>query len=299
MSLVDTVKNAFVPSTRRVPVHRRLCGRHAAARAVFDQPVLDRPDPHCLVRLFLPRSGARDADRRPAGHQPRRRRRLLGRPQHPAAAELGLGSGEMTRISVFMNVFSCHVNRAPVRGRITRIEHRPGKFLNAELDKASQENERNGLVIDSPNGTGRRRAGCRAWSRAASSAWAEAGGNIAIGERFGLIRFGSRCRRLPAAGRHAARFRRPDGGRRRDGDRRIRRPGRDAARAHRLMVFRPFPAARQERTAHPRDPAAHGAAQPDHRAGDLRRPVGHPLRLRGRASRRRSPWCSSPPSSTA
>ncbi len=105
--------------------------------------------------------------------------------------ELGLGSAEMTRISVFMNVFSCHVNRAPVRGRITRIEHRPGKFLNAELDKASQENERNGLVIESPNGTVAavqiaglvaRRIIC----------WAESGGNIAVGERFGLIRFGSR-----------------------------------------------------------------------------------------------------------
>ncbi|TIN65943.1 MAG: phosphatidylserine decarboxylase family protein, partial [Mesorhizobium sp.] len=67
--------------------------------------------------------------------------------------ELGLGNAEMTRISVFMNVFSCHVNRAPVRGRIAKIEHRPGKFLNAELDKASTENERNGLVIESPNGT--------------------------------------------------------------------------------------------------------------------------------------------------
>jgi len=105
--------------------------------------------------------------------------------------ELGLGSGEMTRISVFMDVFSCHVNRAPVRGRITRIEHRPGKFLNAELDKASTENERNGLVIDSPNGTVAavqiaglvaRRIVC----------WAETGGTIGIGERFGLIRFGSR-----------------------------------------------------------------------------------------------------------
>ena len=75
----------------------------------------------------------------------------------------------MTRISVFMNVFSCHVNRAPVRGRIARIEHRAGKFLNAELDKASSENERNGLVIDSPNGTV---APCRspAWWRGASSA---------------------------------------------------------------------------------------------------------------------------------
>lgn len=105
--------------------------------------------------------------------------------------ELGLGSGEMTRVSVFMNVFSCHVNRAPVRGRIARIEHRPGKFLNAELDKASAENERNGLVIDGPNGTVAavqiaglvaRRIVC----------WAEAGGNIGVGERFGLIRFGSR-----------------------------------------------------------------------------------------------------------
>ncbi|WP_269931566.1 phosphatidylserine decarboxylase [Aminobacter sp. HY435] len=105
--------------------------------------------------------------------------------------ELGLGNGEMTRISVFMNVFSCHVNRAPVRGKIVRIEHRPGKFLNAELDKASQENERNGLVIDSPHGQVAavqiaglvaRRIVC----------WADVGGNIAVGERFGLIRFGSR-----------------------------------------------------------------------------------------------------------
>ncbi len=105
--------------------------------------------------------------------------------------ELGLGAGEMTRISVFMNVFSVHVNRAPVRGKIVRIEHRPGKFLNAELDKASQENERNGVVIDSPNGQVAavqiaglvaRRIVC----------WADVGGNIAVGERFGLIRFGSR-----------------------------------------------------------------------------------------------------------
>jgi phosphatidylserine decarboxylase len=105
--------------------------------------------------------------------------------------ELGMGAAEMMRISVFMNVFSCHVNRSPVRGRIDRIEHRPGAFLNAELDKASVENERNGLVVDSPNGPiavvqvaglVARRILC----------WAEAGGALAIGERFGLIRFGSR-----------------------------------------------------------------------------------------------------------
>jgi phosphatidylserine decarboxylase len=105
--------------------------------------------------------------------------------------ELGLGAAELTRISVFMNVFSCHVNRAPVRGRIARIEHRPGKFLNAELDKASADNERNGLVIESPNGTVAtvqiaglvaRRIVC----------WAQAGESIGMGERIGLIRFGSR-----------------------------------------------------------------------------------------------------------
>ncbi len=105
--------------------------------------------------------------------------------------ELGLGGEEVLRISVFMNVFACHVNRAPVRGRIARIEYRPGKFMNAELDKASAENERNGLVIDSPHGPVAavqiaglvaRRIVC----------WAETGGNIGMGERFGLIRFGSR-----------------------------------------------------------------------------------------------------------
>ena len=105
--------------------------------------------------------------------------------------ELGLGNAEMTRISVFMNVFSCHVNRAPVRGRISRISYRPGKFLNAELDKASAENERNGVVIESPNGTVgtvqvaglvARRIVC----------WVGEGDNIGAGERFGLIRFGSR-----------------------------------------------------------------------------------------------------------
>ena len=105
--------------------------------------------------------------------------------------ELELGATEMTRISVFMNVFSCHVNRAPVRGRISRIEHRPGKFLNADLDKASTENERNGLVIESPHGQMAvvqvaglvaRRIVC----------WAEAGTDISVGDRFGIIRFGSR-----------------------------------------------------------------------------------------------------------
>lgn len=105
--------------------------------------------------------------------------------------ELGLGDGERLRISVFMNVFSVHVNRAPVRGRVSRVAHKAGAFLNAELDKASSENERNSLLIDSPNGEigvvqiagfVARRILC----------FVSEGDTLGIGERFGLIRFGSR-----------------------------------------------------------------------------------------------------------
>lgn len=106
-------------------------------------------------------------------------------------AELGLSHEPLTRISIFMNVFDCHVNRAPVTGRIDHIAYRPGLFLNAELDKASDDNERNGLVIDSGHGRygvvqiagliARRIIG-----------WVRPGQTIGQGERFGLIRFGSR-----------------------------------------------------------------------------------------------------------
>jgi phosphatidylserine decarboxylase len=75
----------------------------------------------------------------------------------------------MLRISVFMNVFNCHVNRAPVKGRVVRKVYSQGSFLNAELDKASSENERSGLVIDTRHGA---MAWCRlqALLRAGSSA---------------------------------------------------------------------------------------------------------------------------------
>lgn len=106
-------------------------------------------------------------------------------------AELKLGKTPMTRVSVFMNVYNCHVNRAPVRGKITNIIYKKGEFVNAELDKASTDNERNSLVIDAPHGKiavvqiaglVARRIIC----------WAGEGEELAAGERFGLIRFGSR-----------------------------------------------------------------------------------------------------------
>jgi phosphatidylserine decarboxylase len=105
--------------------------------------------------------------------------------------ELGLGGETRRRISVFMNVLDCHVNRAPVAGRVTKIAYRPGKFINAELDKASEDNERNGIVIRT--GAGRigivqiagliaRRIVC----------FVREGQTVNAGDRVGLIRFGSR-----------------------------------------------------------------------------------------------------------
>ncbi|MEM9330947.1 MAG: phosphatidylserine decarboxylase [Pseudomonadota bacterium] len=105
--------------------------------------------------------------------------------------ELGLGEEPVLRISVFMNVFNCHVNRAPIRGKISQIVYRKGSFLNAELDKASEENERNSIVLETDRGEiavvqiaglVARRIVC----------WANEGDELVSGERFGLIRFGSR-----------------------------------------------------------------------------------------------------------
>ncbi|MFN3252134.1 phosphatidylserine decarboxylase [Roseibium album] len=114
---------------------------------------------------------------------------LLGHALPPA--ELELGTEPLMRVSIFMNVFNCHVNRAPVGGSISRVAYRAGKFLNAELDKASDDNERNGLVIEMGGtrigvvqiaGLVARRIVC----------FVREGESISAGERFGLIRFGSR-----------------------------------------------------------------------------------------------------------
>ena len=106
-------------------------------------------------------------------------------------AELGLGDKPLTRISVFMSVFNCHVNRSPVAGRIDRIAYRPGAFINAELDKASEDNERNSLVISTPDG----RIGVIQIAGLVARrivSFVREGQSIGAGERFGLIRFGSR-----------------------------------------------------------------------------------------------------------
>ena len=105
--------------------------------------------------------------------------------------ELGLGERPLTRVSIFMSVFNCHVNRSPVAGRVERIAYRPGIFINAELDKASEDNERNSLVIGTPNG----RIGVIQIAGLVARrivCFVKEGQAIGTGERFGLIRFGSR-----------------------------------------------------------------------------------------------------------
>ncbi len=106
-------------------------------------------------------------------------------------AELGLGDKPLPRISIFMSVFNCHVNRSPVTGKIERIAYRPGVFINAELDKASEDNERNSLVIASAQG----RIGVIQIAGLVARrivCFVREGQSIGAGERFGLIRFGSR-----------------------------------------------------------------------------------------------------------
>lgn len=124
------------------------------------------------------------------------------------AAEMG--EGRFTRVSIFMSVFDVHINRTPIAGTIKQVVYIAGKFLNADLDKASEDNERNGFVIRTPSGRYgvvqiagliARRIVC----------FAKEGQLVAAGERIGLIRFGSRVdiylpagtKPLVAAGQYA------------------------------------------------------------------------------------------------
>jgi len=106
--------------------------------------------------------------------------------------ELNLENKKYTRVSIFMNVFDCHVNRAPFSGKINKIFYKSGSFINASLDKASEENERNYLRINNPSGEElilvqiaglvARRIFCQVNENE----------EIKQGDRFGMIRFGSR-----------------------------------------------------------------------------------------------------------
>ena len=107
-------------------------------------------------------------------------------------ADMQLGDKLLTRVSVFMNVFNCHVNRAPMAGSVVAICYHHGKFLNASLDKASEHNERNSITIESADKT---RIGVTQIAGLVARrivCFTNVGESLSVGERFGLIRFGSR-----------------------------------------------------------------------------------------------------------
>ena len=116
-------------------------------------------------------------------------------------AELALGTTPLPRVSIFMSVFDCHVNRSPVTGRIERIAYTAGKFLNADLDKASEDNERNAFIITAA----RARIGVVQIAGLVARRivpFVQEGQTVAAGDRIGMIRFGSRLDvYLPEGGR--------------------------------------------------------------------------------------------------
>jgi len=124
---------------------------------------------------------------------------------------LGLGDRALLRISIFMSVFDCHINRSPVDGHIERVVYRAGKFLSADLDKASEDNERNAFVIATAGGP--RIAVIQIAGLVARRIvpFAREGETVGAGQRIGMIRFGSRVdvylpegiRALVAAGQTA------------------------------------------------------------------------------------------------
>jgi phosphatidylserine decarboxylase len=118
--------------------------------------------------------------------------RLLPVAKAVPPAELGLGPDKRLRLSIFMNVFNVHVNRIPCNGTVTTLGYRPGKFFNASFDKASEQNERMAIRIDAKGGREigvvqvaglvARRIVCNL----------QEGQSVCPGDRFGIIRFGSR-----------------------------------------------------------------------------------------------------------
>ena len=110
----------------------------------------------------------------------------------PDAGGEGMGEGLRTRVSIFMSVFDVHINRSPIAGTITRVVYIPGKFLNADLDKASEDNERQHILVRSEEGTQVAFTQIAGLVARRIVPWIKVGDRVAAGQRVGLIRFGSR-----------------------------------------------------------------------------------------------------------
>ena len=110
----------------------------------------------------------------------------------PPPEELGLGTDPMMRVAIFMNVFNCHVNRTPIAAEVAAVAYRSGKFLNASLDKASEDNERNGFVIDTVSGVKVGVVQIAGLVARRIVTFVNEQEPVTVGDRIGLIRFGSR-----------------------------------------------------------------------------------------------------------
>ena len=104
----------------------------------------------------------------------------------------GLGNGPVTRISIFMSVFDVHINRSPVAGTVRRVVYIPGKFMNADLDKASEENERQHILVERNDGKQIAFTQIAGLVARRIVPFIKPGDTVAAGQRVGLIRFGSR-----------------------------------------------------------------------------------------------------------
>ena len=114
----------------------------------------------------------------------------------PAPVELrgedGLGNAEMTRVSIFMSVFDVHINRSPIAGRVRRIAYVPGKFLNADLDKASEDNERQHFLVERADGAKIGFTQIAGLVARRILSFVHEDDSVEAGQRIGMIRFGSR-----------------------------------------------------------------------------------------------------------
>ena len=144
------------------------------------------------IAYFFRDPAARHAAARGPRHRSRRRAHLRHRARAPAGRARASARPQRLRVSIFLSVFDVHINRAPVAGRIVRSIYVPGSFLNAAADKASEENERRGIVIDTAGDSEIAIVQIAGLIARRIVTFVNEGDSVGVGERVGLIRFGSR-----------------------------------------------------------------------------------------------------------
>jgi phosphatidylserine decarboxylase len=117
---------------------------------------------------------------------------LISKVPPPPELAGSMDAGDYTRVSIFMSVFDVHINRAPISGRVTKMAYIPGKFVNADLDKASEDNERQHFIVEGEGGVRIAFTQIAGLIARRILTFVREGDNVEAGERIGMIRFGSR-----------------------------------------------------------------------------------------------------------